>query len=441
MKKIYLFRKLAAVLCVTVLVTACGGGKTASDEVSPSAEESSAESEAEKEADVQEEAKEENSFSLKPSPDKYTQYVGKYIGMNAATIGYTSLGGDRMLEIGAGHLQITYVTADGIYVGADDEENLKNYVVTAQSIEPNTEVKLTFQKDSDGEEYDNLVDFQSFDKIDLAVKKVGSEEENVPELVSINPAPDKYTYYIHNYVGKNLASVGYHSLGGDYRDTYGAGSVELVLVTEDGSYVDSSDESLLKHYVITGQDIAPNTEIKLTYSVDSEGNEYSNLVDSQTYEKITLNIRHLDGVDFSNNESEKDESEEEQSEAKSNTNEDSNKTSDTDTEKTEEENSGNSDGYEAIYDEYVQKLSDRTDELLEEYKSESEGESLDKKAEICNDKIEILAELSNEGVEKMAQYMITNGDYDAYSEWSGKLYDVYLEKSQVIMDEYLNNAF
>lgn len=310
-----LINGICLVICLTLLITGCGGksGGSASQAATP-ASDASAETEAKEEPTQSAEPKEDKSFSLKSSPDKYTQYVGKYVGMNAASVGYTSLGGDRMVEIGKGLLQITYVTADGTYVGVDDEENLKNYVVTAQSIEPNTEVKLTFQKDSDGKEYDNLVDHQSYDKIDLAVKKVNAEDDLTPELTSIDPSPDKYTYYIQNYVGKNLASVGYQSLGDDYRDAYGAGTLELILVSEDGSYIDTSDSSVLKQYVITDQDIAPNTELKLNYMTDSNGEEYSNLVDSQSYETITLTVAHLDGVEFAESKTTDNEDSEEESE-------------------------------------------------------------------------------------------------------------------------------
>ena len=86
-------------------------------------------------------------------------------------------------------------------------------------------------------------------------------------------------------------------------------------------------------------------------------------------------------------------------------------------------------------------MSDRTEELLEEYRDESDGESLDKKAEICNKKIEVLATISNEGVQKMAAQALKDGNSDAYTEWSEKLYDVYFEKSEVITEEYMNTAF
>ena len=59
-----------------------------------------------------------------------------------------------------------------------------------------------------------------------------SVEEFVSDMdVGINPSPDKYTWYIKNYVGKNCASLGYSSMSGKRMDEYGAGLVELVFVS------------------------------------------------------------------------------------------------------------------------------------------------------------------------------------------------------------------
>ena len=154
MKRYKLVKNIAIILCFAIAIVGCGGKSSPVEQAASSSTDVLSELEEEQGTDVTkeestDESQEDNSFSLKPSPDKYTQYIGKYVGMNAASVGYTSMGGDRMLEIGSGHLEITYVTADGTYVGVDDEDNLKNYVITAQSIEPNTEVKLTFEKDSD----------------------------------------------------------------------------------------------------------------------------------------------------------------------------------------------------------------------------------------------------------------------------------------------------
>ena len=230
---------------------------------------------------------------VNPSPDKYTWYIQDYVGRNAAGFGYTSLGGDRLEQYGHGYMEFCFITPDGSYLDFSDEKALSKYVVIGQSPAPNTELKLTFETDSDGNEYDFLVDHQSIEVIDLLVQKIGEDTGDYRELTQILPAPDKYTRYMRDYVGKNVFSFGYTSLGGDRMDAYGQGYMEFVFVADDGAYLDPEDEELLKQYVVTGQDIAPNTEIRMTFMKDSDGNEYSNLVQSQTYEKITLYVTRL----------------------------------------------------------------------------------------------------------------------------------------------------
>lgn len=371
--------------------------------------------------------------SRKASPDKYTQYVDNYVGMNAASVGNTSFGGERQIDLGAGRLIVTYVTPDGSYAGPYDEDGLKNYVVVAQSIEPNTEVKLTFMKDNEGNEYDSLVEYQTYSKIDLLVKEVGSEDPNIV-LTKTKPSPDIYTFYIQNYVGKNLASIGSVSYGGEYEDTYGNGAVRLNLVADDGSYIDPSDETVLMQYVVTGQNVDPGSELKYVFETDHEGNEYTSLVNSQTYEAITLSVKSLTGGPVVS----KKESEPVSEETSSDQKEEPEKSAE-ENEPEMESSTGSSGGYEEIYNEYAKKLKDKTKDLITEYKSESSGLSVDKKAELANDKVEVLADLSNEGVEKMAKNMLSGGS-DDYMEWSEKLYSVYMEQSGVLMGEYMSSA-
>ena len=170
-------------------------------------------------------------------------------------------------------------------------QDLKQYVVTAQSYAPNTELKYVFDTDEAGNEYENLVQSQNIEEIVLCVKKVGSSEETSLGLTEITPSPDKYTWYIRDYSGRNLASCGYLSMGGDRMDHYGAGYIKFVIVSDDGSFIDPEDTELLKNYVITGQSVSPNTELKYVFSTDSEGNEYDNLVQSQNIEEIEITVK------------------------------------------------------------------------------------------------------------------------------------------------------
>ncbi len=232
-------------------------------------------------------------IAIKESPNKYTWYIKDYVGKNCASLGYASLGGDRLDPYGAGLVELIFVSADGSYIDIESDDVLKEYSVTGQNLAPNTELKLVFDKDSEGNEYDNLVASQSFEEIVLSVKKVGDTQQNMVNLISITPSPDRYTWYIADYVGRNLASCGYTSIGGDLMARYGAAVVKFIIVAEDGAYIDPSDTESLKNYVVTDQNVAPNTELKLVFDKDSEGNEYDNLVESQNIEEMELHVKQI----------------------------------------------------------------------------------------------------------------------------------------------------
>lgn len=231
---------------------------------------------------------------LLSSPDKYTRFVRNYVGKNLASVGYTSLGGDRMDAYGAGYVELVFITPDGTFIDINESAQMQEYVVVAQNYAPNTEMHFIFQKDSNGKEYSNLIDSQTIEQIDLYVVKRSELPYAAPAMTAIKAASDRRTYYIRDYVGKNVANVGYTSLGGTRNDKYGAAYIQFVFVTDDGAYIDPSDEEQMKQYVVTGQDVAPNSEMKLIYMTNSKGEEYSNLIESQTYNKITLYVKRIE---------------------------------------------------------------------------------------------------------------------------------------------------
>ena len=88
----------------------------------------------------------------------------------------------------------------------------------------------------------------------IALAGCGSKSENpagnanskqpANESITIKNSPDKYTWYIKNYVGKNCASIGYTSMGGDRMQKNGRrdnslcteikNSIEILSVNEKG---------------------------------------------------------------------------------------------------------------------------------------------------------------------------------------------------------------
>ncbi|MBE5864776.1 MAG: hypothetical protein E7292_01010 [Lachnospiraceae bacterium] len=287
------FWKVFFVMVMVVALAACGVAPVSEKEVEVKKVEQESEA-IHEESEIKQDMASEN-IIIKTSPDKYTWYIKNYVGKNCASLGYVSMGGDRLDHYGAGVLELVFVTADGTYIDIGSEDALKEYTVIGQSLSPNTELKLVFEKDSEGNEYDSLVATQNYQEIVLNVKKVGAEDEPA-NLTVINPSPDKYTWYVSDYVGRNLMHCGYISLGGDLMDRYGAAVIKFIIVAEDGSYVDPSDENALKSYVVTAQNVAPNSEMKLVFDKDSSGVEYDNLVESQNIEEIELYVKKLDGV-------------------------------------------------------------------------------------------------------------------------------------------------
>ncbi len=226
------------------------------------------------------------------SDDKHIAYIANYVGKNCANIGYTSISGDRNDYLGDTYIHLIYVTADGSYVDVENEEELKQYVVVAQSIAPNTETKLGFALDSDGNEY-SFTNWQSIEEIVLQVKKVGEDVKFEHELVKIKQSLDRYTFYMPDFVGRNLLACGYISMAGDLRFRLGDTNVKINVVTADGSYVDVENEEELKQYVVYAQNIEPNSEFNIQYEKDSEGNEYESLIEQQSYNEIDLYVKKI----------------------------------------------------------------------------------------------------------------------------------------------------
>lgn len=110
------------------------------------------------------------------------------------------------------------------------------------------------------------------------------------KIVLETAPPDKYTYYLKDYVGRNCASLGNVWGTQIFDNSYGPGSIRLNLIADDGSYVDIHDENALKGYRVTGQSVEPNTEIKLVFKNDENGEESNYDVENQSLSEINLYV-------------------------------------------------------------------------------------------------------------------------------------------------------
>lgn len=255
---------VAMVFLMVLGMTACGGGTASNSEAGDQAK-----------------------VTIKSSPDKYTFYVKNYVGMNLASIGYTSIGGDRNDTYGEGYIKLVLVSPDGEYINIEKDEALKNYKVVAQNPKPNTEIKYIFDKDEDTGEDGYFVEWQNVSEVVLTLAKAGGIGGSTKSPTAIKVSPDVNTAYVKDYVGRNLTMCGYISLGGDMLDNYGYANVKLTPNASTGEYIDVNDEKALKQYVVVGQNVEPNSEMKI------ETDEYG-FASYQTYEEIVLDVQKIE---------------------------------------------------------------------------------------------------------------------------------------------------
>ena len=100
---------------------------------------------------------------VNPSPDKTIHYVRNYVGRNAETIGYTAMNGNRYDQYGPDGIVRIVVKDEENHV-IEDFANLKYCTVTAQNVEPNTEMTFTYDEDKP----DNVKN-QSISAIEIVV--------------------------------------------------------------------------------------------------------------------------------------------------------------------------------------------------------------------------------------------------------------------------------
>ena len=209
-----------------------------------------------------------------------TDYIKNYTGLNLASVGYTSMGGDRRDYYGSYETMLLVLTPlDGSFLDPEEEELLQAYTVVGQDIAPGTPVEFTYNSE---EELEN----QSYVEIVLFLEKNGEPSGNaVPELASVSPSTDKTIKYVKDYTGRNLAAVGYTAMNGNRYDRYDSyyELLKISVVDESGAYIDTEDKESLKNYIVVGQNLEPNTEVQ--FSFDDEGN-----VVGQTVDMIQLTV-------------------------------------------------------------------------------------------------------------------------------------------------------
>lgn len=105
----------------------------------------------------------------KPSTDKSTWFIKDYVGRNASDSCSYRLNGECMEDYGDATLNVKFITEDGSKVSKD---NVSNYMVTDQSVDPDTQLNLTY---ADGYNY---VESQNIEELVLNVKLLSSDQSN-----------------------------------------------------------------------------------------------------------------------------------------------------------------------------------------------------------------------------------------------------------------------
>ena len=106
------------------------------------------------------------------------------------------------------------------------------------------------------------------------------EVDEAQKAIKVREDLDKYTRYLRNYVGMNLANVG--------KESTNSSDVQ----TDDGEFVDVSSMEVRKGYYVVSQDPAPDTEVKFTYEVGSDGKE---VYKTKTVNNVKLHVAKVPG--------------------------------------------------------------------------------------------------------------------------------------------------
>lgn len=230
--------------------------------------------------------------TVKVSDDAHITYMKDYVGMNLANAAYWAPAGMMRIQYIASNMmaniEVLASTPDGKPI---EEDDMKNYYIVAQSIEPNSVISTSYSLD-DGEET-KKVGHMTPSAIRFNVLPVGTEptDEDL-EITKINVSEDTNVEYIRDYRGLNLGMIG-ESYGFDngIREDYSGATVIVIPNSSDGSYIDLSDEENLKNYVVIGQDVAPNSKMSVTYDEDNKR------ADDQTLSMIYVSVVNVDSYD------------------------------------------------------------------------------------------------------------------------------------------------
>lgn len=103
--------------------------------------------------------------------DRYKGAVGDLVGLNASQVGYISLADEWRIHVtpSQASVPLLFKTPNGESINGD---NAQDYKVVAQEPKANTAFDITYQTNSDGEEFDSLLATSGVQKVTVTVEKV-----------------------------------------------------------------------------------------------------------------------------------------------------------------------------------------------------------------------------------------------------------------------------
>lgn len=209
-------------------------------------------------------ASENNNSVVDDGLDRVEVTVNDYVGLNLESCGYTSMGGDRRDYCADTNLLLVLVSTDGSYVNPNDKQQLREYRVVAQTPAAGTPFSIVTYGEEKNKGYEEII---------LFVTKDAAGEDSIPTVESVNASPNRETHYLRDYTGRTLENVGYVAMNGNRYDTYGPdGLIQIVVLDANGQVAEIDDEHY-EYYIVTDQNVAPNTELSFTYATDDDGDD------------------------------------------------------------------------------------------------------------------------------------------------------------------------
>ncbi len=148
-----------------------------------------------------------------PTLDRHIYHIRNYVGRNAASFGSNN-SSSRLDEYGPAKIKLVFTTEDGSFVNSSDINTLKNYIVIDQDVPFNTELKIQYQTDDRGREYDYLIAYQSCEEINLTVRLL---DESITSNMSVIEEDNKTSdnkEYTHMTIKYRVLSNGKAEISG-----------------------------------------------------------------------------------------------------------------------------------------------------------------------------------------------------------------------------------